>query len=98
MYDANTAVSIIKCYVDEYLPCPSFTWSKAEFQKRSYQRWAVYEICDRILDSPLTDPLITIEKFILETTIYACYSEDEHRNFIFQNAVETAEKLSLLFA
>lgn len=97
MCDASTAVSIIQRYVDEHLFSPSFTWPKHEFRKRSYQQWAAYEICDRIMNKPFDDPITVIERFMFEMAMYACYGEDEQRSFIFQNAVETAEELSLLF-
>ena len=97
MCDASTAVSIIQRYVDEHLFSPSFTWPKYEFRKRSYQQWAAYEICDRIMDKPFDDPITIIENFMFEMAMYACYGEDEQHSFIFQNAVETAEELSLLF-
>ena len=97
MCDASTAVSIIQRYIDEYLFSPSFTWPKYEFRKRSYQQWAAYEICDRIMDKPFDDPITVIENFMFEMAMYACYGEDEQRSFIFQSAVETAEELSLLF-
>ena len=89
MCDASTAVSIIQRYVGEHLFSPSFTWS--------YQQWAAYEICHRILDKPFDDPITVIENFMFEMAMYACYGEDEQRSFIFQSAVETAEELSLLF-
>ena len=97
MCDASTAVSIIQRYVGEHLFSPSFTWPKYEFRKRSYQQWAAYEICHRILDKPFDDPITVIENFMFEMAMYACYGEDEQRSFIFQSAVETAEELSLLF-
>ncbi len=96
MYDVDTAVSIIREYTDKYLFSPSFSWNKREFKKRSYQQWAAYEICNRIMDHPLDDPIITIENFMFDMAMYACYGEDEARSFIFQSAVETAEELFLL--
>lgn len=79
MCDASTAVSIIQRYVDEHLFSPSFTWPKYEFRKRSYQQWAAYEICDRIMDKPFDDPITVIENFMFEMAMYACYGEDEQR-------------------
>lgn len=94
---ASDAVSIIQEYIREYFFSPSFSWDRYEFKKRSYQQWAGYEICDRIMDHPLNTALDVIEAFIFEMYMYACYSEDEPRTFIFQTAVETAEELALLF-
>ena len=97
MCDAGTAVSIIHEYADKHLFSPSFSWDKYEFKKRSYQQWAAYEICHRIMDHPFGDPINIIECFIFEMAMYACYGEDEPRSFIFRSAVATAEELSLLF-
>ena len=97
MCDVDTAVSSIQRYTDEYLFIPSSSWDVYEFKKRSYQRWTSCEICHRILDKPFEDPINTIERFIFEMAMYACYGEDEQRSFIFQCAVETAEELIVLF-
>lgn len=94
----DVAITIIREYIDKYLFSPSFSWDKHEFKKRSYQQWAAYEICERILDHPFDAPIDTIENFMIEMYMYACYGdEDESRTFIFQTAVETAEELILLF-
>lgn len=94
----DLAVSLILDFVQKHLFPPAFSWDKYEFKKRSYQQWAATEICERILDHPFDLPLDTIENFMFEMYIYACFSdEDEHRTFIFQTAVETAEELALLF-
>lgn len=97
MCDVDTAVSIIHEYADKHLFSPSFSWNKYEFKKRSYQQWAAYEICHRIMDHPFDDPITIMENFMFEMAMYACYGEDEPRSFIFQSAVETAEALILLF-
>lgn len=88
---------MIQKYIDKHLFNPSHTWCKYEFEKRSYSRWAAYEIIERIMDKPFEMPLCIIENFIFEMAMYACYGEDEHRSFIFQTAVETAEEIILLF-
>lgn len=97
MCDVDVAISIIHDYINKHLFSPSFSWCKYEFEKRSYSQWAAYEILNRIMDQPLKDPITVIEGFIFETAMYTCYGEDEHRSFIFQTAVETAEELILLF-
>lgn len=97
MCDADIAVFTIQKYIDEHLSGPSLDLSEHEFRKRSYQQWAAYEICNRILDKPFNDPIIIIEIFMFEMAMYVCYGGNELRSFIFQNAVETAEELNLLF-
>lgn len=95
---ASDSVSIIQEYVKEHLFEPSLSWGKHEFKKRSYEQWAAYEICERIMDHPLELPLDIIEEFIFEMYMFACASdEDEARTFIFQTAVETADEIALLF-
>lgn len=95
---ADTAVSIIMEYIREHLFSPEFSWPRHEFMKRSYEQWAAYELCERIMDKPFDAPITVIENFMFEMAMYACYcDEDEHRSFIFQTAVETAEELILLF-
>ncbi len=92
------AISLILKFIEIYLFPPAFSWNKQEFKKRSYERWAADEICERIMDHPFDPPLDTIENFIFEMYIFACFSdEDEQRTFIFQTAVEIAEELALLF-
>lgn len=64
------ATSIIQEYIQKHLFSPSFSWDKYEFKKRSYQQWAAYEICERIMDHPLDPALDTIENFMF----VQCYS------------------------
>lgn len=97
MCDVDTAISIICEYAKKYIVDPSNDWPKDEFSKRSYQQWAAYEICHRIMDHPFDDPINIIEEFMFETGMYAYCYENEIQSFIFQSAVETAEELLLLF-
>ena len=91
MYDE--AVLIIKEYVEKNFVGPSFLWLNNEFKKRSYQQWAAYEICDRIMDHPLDDPCTVIENFLFQMTIYEYYKPNTDSHFIFHTAAETAEEL-----
>jgi len=93
----QTAADIIYQYIKENLFDAPASWPKQEIEKRSYQQWAAYEIVNRILDHPLDMPIDTIDSFMYEMAMYACYGEDEHRSRIFQIAVETAEDVALLF-
>lgn len=97
MCDVDTAVSTIHRYIDKHLFSPSASWEKCKFRKRSYQQWAAYEICDRILDKPFDDPIVVIDEFAMEMSVYASHGTDDFRKFIFENAVEIAEDLILLF-
>lgn len=97
MCDVDTAVSTIHRYIDKHLFSPSASWEKCKFQKRSYQQWAAYEICDRILDKPFDDPIVVIDEFAMEMSVYASHGTDDFRKLIFENAAEIAEDLILLF-
>ena len=97
MCDVDTAVSTIHRYIDKHLFSPSASWEKCKFQKRSYQQWAAYEICDRILDKPFDDPIVVIDEFAMEMSVYASHGTDDFRKIIFENAAEIAEDLILLF-
>lgn len=91
------AAEMIHEYIQEYLFAPTASWSEYEFERRSYSRWAAYELVDQIMDRPLDAPIDTIEKFMFKMAYYAYCSVDERRCRIFQTAVETAEELVLLF-
>lgn len=94
---ADIALEIINNFIQEHLFSPSGSWNKYEFEKRSYAQWAAYEIMNRIMDHPLDRPIDIVDEFMFEMAMYACLGEDEHRSFIFQTAVETAEEIALLF-
>lgn len=93
----DNAVDIIREYIQEYLFEPSVSWDKTEFMKRSYARWAAYEIVNRIMDNPFDMILDTIDCFIAEMVIYVCCGKSRQSSFIFQTAIETAEDIALLF-
>lgn len=95
--NCEAAVSIILEYIKEHLSIESS--HNQNFDIRSYERWAAFEICERIMDHPFTDPITTIEDFYLEIIPYGFNdSYNESNNFIFQIAVETAEKILLLLS
>ncbi len=95
MRNSEQAVSIIQHYIQEYLPPPARSWDKQEFKKRSYQLWAAYEICNRIMDNPCKSPFRAIDGFVFEMAIYTD-TDDPTARFIFTNALETAKEITLL--
>lgn len=104
MCETDIAIGVIEQYINEHLLAPYATWDKYEFKKRSYERWAAYEICEKIMDSPLEDPSSVIETFMLGAQYYAdiCELRSDsiftlNRGFIFKCAASTAEKLLSLF-
>lgn len=96
MCNVDSALTIILSFINEGLPAPSQTWDKNELKKNSYQRWACYEICDRLMDKPLDDPIRTISDFIFEMRSYVGV-EDREANSIFQSAIEVGREMILLF-
>ena len=95
MRNSEQAVLIIQHYIQEYLPPPTRSWDKQEFKKRSYQQWAAYEICNRIMDSPHNNPFRAIDSFVFEMAAYS-NTDDPTARFIFTNALETAKEITLL--
>lgn len=104
MCETDIAIEVIEQYINEHLLAPYATWDKYEFKKRSYERWAAYEICEKIMDSPLEDPSSVIETFMLKAQYYAdiCELRSDsiftlNRGFIFKCAANIAEELLSLF-
>ena len=106
MYE--TAILAIQKYVDECLPTPLLCWPKDEFDRRSYSRWIVDEILERIIEEASRPPqFITgresitpidiIGELILELNYYEDISEDKRTRLIFSVAKETASDIILLF-
>jgi hypothetical protein len=92
MCDANTAVLIIQNYAYDI-----FAGSQREVQRRSYQQWAVTELCNRIFDNPLKDPIDVIWDFIMEMHSFADYKYPDPPYLIFNVAATFAEEVLLLF-
>jgi hypothetical protein len=91
------AVLTIQKYIDEYLFEPRSTWSKLEFDRRSYSIWAANEIITRLMDRPFDHPEIVIEGFLLEMIVFSHTKEESKRHFIFSVATEVAEDILYLF-
>ena len=91
------AIQAIMKYIEECLFEPRASWSKYEFEKRSYSRWAAYEILERIMDHPMTSADTIIEDFILKMSLYTHVTENTKVNFIFSTALDTAEDILTLF-
>ena len=96
MCNVDSALTIILNFINEGLPPPSQTSDKSELKKNAYQRWVCYEICDRLMDKPLDDPIRTISSFIFEMRSYIGV-EDRETNLIFQSAIEVGREIILLF-
>lgn len=80
--------------IKEYVP---HTFATKDTKKKSYQQWAVYEICNRLMDNPLASPIDVFEEFIFEMITYSYQKDNETTKMIFQTAADTAEEIALLF-
>lgn len=85
------AAQTITRYIENTLYEPEICWGKEMFAYRSCERWAAYEIIERILDHPFDPPTETVEMFLLEMTGFS-YKNGAHKS-IFEIARNTAEDI-----
>lgn len=64
----DVEVQSICDYLEECLFEPSINWSPEQFAERSYSRWAVSEILDRVRGNPEVPIVSTVEVFMAEMT------------------------------
>ena len=95
--DTGTVIFVISEYANENYFDPVISWDKRELEKRSYQQWTAYEICNDIMDHPFVDPVTTIDRFILEMAVNTVKSDDKPSSFVFQTIFETAKEIRSLF-
>lgn len=110
--DVSTYTSMIRTiqeYADECLFEPSLRWSRHDFQIRSYSRWAVNELIDRLIEEadlyPFyiferehKEPLDVIREFVDDMDGYCELSEDNNDSrLIFSVAREVGEDILYLF-
>ena len=91
------ALLAIQRYIDEYLFEPPIYWSKRDFSKQVYSRWAAFELMERIMDRPFDQPDMIIEHFLIEMVMYAHMEEKPKKRRIFLIAKDTAEDILHLF-
>lgn len=106
MYE--TAISVIREYMDEYLFEPGANWPEFEFFERSCSRWVANEIIARINEEEMrppphvsgresVSPLGIIHEFINELIYFAENSENAYHQHMLSIATETAIDIILLF-
>lgn len=88
--DCDTAAQVLLVFLNDSLFEPSITWPKDEFLARSYSRWAVCEIVERLLDNLFGDPESIIEAFLLEMECCKIQANRSGAEFIFRTAKDTA--------
>lgn len=93
----DVAVSITMRYIDENLFEPRIRWSKVEFSRRSYARWAAHEILEVLMDHPFDDSEILIEDFIIKMFYCIHVAENNDKSsFVFVTAIDVAEDILFL--
>ncbi|HOQ38742.1 MAG TPA: hypothetical protein PLR73_13765 [Acetivibrio sp.] len=90
----DEAVTTIFRYLEECLFEPMKDWPKEEFEKRSYERWAAYEIIESLMDNPFTTADMVIDEFILKMICFAHLAKEQKQQFIF--AIDVAETIRSL--
>ena len=66
MCKTDNAIQRIQNYVESYCSVLNVPCGTDLFKKRSYRRWAAYEICDLIASHPFDDVDAIIEDFMLD--------------------------------
>jgi hypothetical protein len=91
----DEAVTIIFRYLEECLFEPMKNWPKEEFEKRSYERWAAYEIVESLMDHPFATADTVISEFIVKMICFANLAKEQQKQqFIF--AIDVAETIQSL--
>ena len=90
----DEVVTTIFRYLEEYLFEPMKNWPKEEFEKRSYERWAAYEIVESLIDHPFATADMVIDEFILKMIFFAHLAKEKKQQFIF--AIDVAETIQSL--
>lgn len=96
----DTAIKIVSDFIDKNLTDPQIYWAPGMFLQRSYERWAAYEIINKLLDKPFDPPLETIEAFMYESSIRSTFYEaldNEDKAYMFSIAAYISETILRLF-
>lgn len=93
----DAAISTILKYVDEKLVEPDLKWPKDAFKKRTYARWAAYEIIQRLMDRPFEMPDIIVYDYMIKMSVFSYFDDNEERKNMFKIASKTAEDILNLF-
>ncbi len=89
----DVAIQKIINYANEHLLGLGSTCSKQVIMEKSYECWAVDEILLALMDHPLTEAEIVIERFIIKMELFLHISDDPQNDYIFTIAANMAEKL-----
>lgn len=89
----ENAIEFVIEYIDERLFEPQRLWPDYIFEHRSDQRWAAYEILDRLYSSPMDPPDMIVEGFLFEMLLASRVVENERNKKRFETAKEVAEDI-----
>lgn len=93
MCKTDNAIPRIQNYVESYCSVLDIPCGTDLFKKRSYRRWAAYEICDLITSHPFDNVDAIIEDFMFLIMAYMSFDHSDQCNMVFNSALETAETL-----
>lgn len=89
----ENALVAVQNYIDENLFSGTNKWSDYEFDKRSYERWAAYEILKLIANMSDYDAFLTTLYFMHHMDAFANMCEKKETMFMFLTARDTAEEI-----
>lgn len=89
----ENAIEFVIEYIDERLFEPQRLWPDYIFEYRSDQRWAAYEILERLYSSPMDPPDMIVEGFLLEVLFASKIAKNERNKKRFETAKEVAEDI-----
>lgn len=98
-YMDDTIIEKISNYLDKTMEIEDFmdeataSLSPMTMPDRSYIRWAVYEIMNRIMDRPYESPEIIVERFLYEMISMIQLSNPSVKKHIFKIGMHTAEDI-----
>lgn len=93
MQKTDNVTSRIQSYIEQHCSIPNTPCNTNLFKKRSYRRWAAYEVYNLILDKPFEDANTIIEDFIFLLMAYNTFDHSDQCSMVFHCALETAETL-----
>lgn len=90
------AAMTIMRYIEEYLFEPEWSWPQAEFYRRTYSRWAAYEILELVLDHPFIPADVVIDEFMLKMLYLSHTAENVNNSIMFSIAADAADEIRLI--
>lgn len=79
--------------IEDFMNEATASLSPITMPDRSYIRWAVYEIMNRIMDRPYESPEIIVEGFLYEMISMTQLSKPSVKKRIFEIGKRTAEDI-----